>query len=128
MISLSGIARGELADELARRHGDVDDAGLVEAEDDPALQGRGRVVEMHDGAAGAADRLEAALDQLGPGLGQHLDRDVVRDEVLLDELADKVKVGFRRGRKSDLDLLEAELDEELEHPPLAVGPIGSTSA
>ena len=83
--------------------------GSVEAEDDAALQGRGRVVEMHDRAPGAADRLEGALDQLGARLGQHLDRDVVGDQVLLDELADEIEIGLRRGREADLDLLEAEL-------------------
>ncbi len=76
-----GHRSGEFPNELGAIDGDVYDPGLVEAEDDPALQGGGRVVEVHDGAAGAADRLEAALDQLGPGLGQNLDRDIVRDEV-----------------------------------------------
>jgi hypothetical protein len=29
-----------------------------------------------------------------PALGQHLDRDVVGDQVVLDELADEVEVGL----------------------------------
>ena len=76
---------------------------------------------MHDGAPGAADRLEAALDQLGARLGQHLDGDVLGHEIALDQLADKGEIGLGRGRKADLDLLEAELDQKVEHPPLAVG-------
>ena len=92
--------RGQLADQPGAGHRDVDDAGLVEPEDDAALQGRGRVVEMHDRAPGAADRLEGALDQLGARLRQHLDRHVVGDQVLLDELADKVEIGLRGGRES----------------------------
>ena len=43
----------------------------------------------------AADRLVRPLDQLGPSLREHLDRDVVGDQVFLDELADEVEVGLR---------------------------------
>ena len=46
----------------------------------------------------------------------------VGHEILLDELADKGEIGLRRGRKADLDLLEAELDQQVEHAALAVGP------
>ena len=41
---------------------------------------------MDDGAPGAADRLEGAPDQLLARLGQHLDGDVVGDQLLVDEL------------------------------------------
>ena len=116
-----GIGVGQLLDQLGARHGDVDDAAIVHAEHDAALQGRGRVVEMDDGALGAAAGLEGALDQLGPALRQHLDGDVVRDHLVLDQLAHEVEIGLRRGRKPDLDLLEAHLAEQLEHPRLAVG-------
>ena len=111
----------QLLHQLGARHGDVDDAGIVGAEHDAALQGRGRVVEMDDGALGAAAGLEGALDQLGPALRQHLDGDVVRDHLLLDQLAHEVEIRLRRRREADLDLLEAHLHEELEHPRLAVG-------
>ena len=39
----------------------------------------------------------------------------------LDELADEVEVGLAGGREADLDLLVAHADQQLEHPPLAVG-------
>ena len=67
-----------------------------------------------------ADRLEAALDQLGPGLGQHLDRHIIGDQPLLDQLADESKVGLRCRGKADFDLLEAEPHQQLEHPAFAV--------
>ena len=73
-------------------------------------------------------RLVGALDQLVPALGQHLDRDVVGDQVLLDQLADEVEVGLAGRREADLDLLEAHLHQRLEHAPLALGSIGSMRA
>ena len=55
--------------------GDVDDAVLVGAEHDPALQ---RATSSCRGARSAClaprDRLEGALDQVLAGLGEHLDR------------------------------------------------------
>ncbi len=76
---------------------------------------------MDDGALGAAARLERALDQLRPALRQHLDGDVVGDHFLFDQLADELEVGLRRRGEADLDLFVAHLDEQLEHPRLAVG-------
>src|SRR5262249_3847685 len=49
-----------------------------------------------------------------------LDRDVVRYQVLLDQLAHEVEVGLRGGWKTDLDLLVAELHQRAEHPHLAL--------
>ena len=77
---------------------------------------------MHDRPPGAADRGKAALDQFGSRLGQHLDGDVLGHEIRFDQLADKGEIGLRGGRKPDLDLLEAELDQEVEHAALALGP------
>ena len=42
-------------------------------------------------------------------------------EVLVDELADEVEVGLGGRREADLDLLEAHLHQDLEHPQLAGG-------
>ena len=111
---------GQLAAEAGRAHRDVHDAGPVEAEDDPALEGGGGVVEVHHRPRGAAQRLVGALDLLGPRLGEDLDDHVVRDQVLLHELADEVEVGLGRGREAHLDLLEAALHQQVEHPPLAL--------
>jgi hypothetical protein len=111
--------RGQLLAEDGPAHRDVDDAGPVEPEHHPALQGGGGVVEVHEGPRGAAQRLERALDLLGPGLGQHLDHHVVRDQVLLDQLPDEVEVGLGGGREADLDLLEAAAHQQVEHPALS---------
>ena len=62
--------------------GDLLDARAVEAEHDAALRGRRRVVQMHDRAPGALQRLERALDQRRARLRQHLHVDVVGDQVL----------------------------------------------
>jgi hypothetical protein len=99
---------------------DVDDALLVGTEHDVALQDAGRVVQVHDGLLGPGDRLVRALDQVLASLGQHLDGDVLRDQVLVDELTDEVEVGLARRREPDLDLLVPHADEQLEHDALAL--------
>jgi len=55
-------------------------------------------------------------------LRQHLDRHVIGDEPLIDEFADKGEIGLGGGGKADLDLFEAELHQQVEHAPLAIGP------
>ena len=101
----------------ARRDGD--DAGPVGAEHHPALRDGGGVVEVHDGPGGAGHGLESAVDQLVAGLGEHLDGDIFRDQILGDELAAEVEVGLGGGREADLDLLEAHVDEMVVHALLA---------
>ena len=99
---------------------DVDDPLLVGAEDDLALQDARGVVEVDDRLLRAGDRLVRALDQVLARLGQHLDRDVVGDQVLFDELANEVEVRLARRREADLDLLVAHAHEQVEHDPLAL--------
>ncbi len=74
---------------------------------------------MDHRARGAAQRLEGALDQFGTRLHDDLDRHVVRDQVLLDQLTHEVEVDLARRREPDLDLLEAHGDELPEQPVLA---------
>ena len=76
---------------------------------------------MHDGRAGAGQRLEGPLDQLLPALHQHLDLDVVGDQVLVDDEALEVVVGLRRRGEAHLDLLEPHVDQRLEQRQLALG-------
>ena len=111
--------RRELLAERRAAHGEIADAVLVEPEDDAPLRRRGRVVEVHDRAPRALDRLVGALDQLRPRLREDGDRRVRRDQVVLDQVADEVEVGLRRGREADLDLLDPELEQQVEHPLLA---------
>ena len=79
---------------------DLDDARFAEAEDDAALELGRRVVEVDDRPRRAAQALEGAFDELATALGQHLDGDVVGDQVVLDEQPDEVVVRLRRGRES----------------------------
>ena len=111
---------GERLDLLGGGDRDLAHAGAVGAEDDFALQRRGRIVEVQDDLLGAFDRLEGALDQLRPTLGQHLDRDAVGDPAAFDDRADEIEIGLRGGGKRDLDLLEAHADEQIEHAVLAI--------
>ena len=90
-----------------------------EAEHHPAEHRRGGVVHVHGGLAGADQRLDGALDQLLPGLGQHRDADVVGHPAGLDEAADEVEIGLAGGREADLDLLVAHPDQQVEHGVLA---------
>ena len=109
----------ELAAQLRSVDRDVDDPLLVEPEHHLALEWVGRVVEVHDRPRRALQALVGALDQFLAALHQHLDRHVVGDPVLLDQLAHEVEVRLARRRESDLDLLETHRHEFLEHPHLA---------
>jgi hypothetical protein len=119
-VGVRGVDLRVLLAEPRALGGDVRDAVAVQPEDHPPLERGGRVVEVHDGAPRAAQRLEGAVDQVLPALGQHLDRDVLGDQVLLDQLPDEVVVGLAGRGEADLDLLVAHLHQELEHPPLAL--------
>jgi hypothetical protein len=99
--------------------GQLDDAVLVQPEHDAAHHRRRRVVQVHDGPPCAHERLERAPDQRLAGLRQHLDGDVVGHQIVVDQLAHEVELDLRRGREADLDLLEADVHEGLEHPQLA---------
>ena len=113
-------ARLELAGQLGRRHRDFSDAFLVLAEHDLALQRVGAVVEVHNRPFGADQALVGALDQRLAALRQHLHRDVVRNQVFFDKLAHEVEVRLAGRWEADLNLLEAHLDQRVEHAPLAL--------
>ena len=104
---------------LGAAGGDLDDAGPVGAEHHPALGNRGGVVEVHNGPGRAGHGLERAVDQFVTGLGEHLDGDVVGDQILFDELAAEVEVGLGGCREAHLDLAEAHVDEVVVHALLA---------
>jgi hypothetical protein len=111
----------ELAAETGGLDRDVDDAVLVQPENDATLQDRCRVVEVDDRLLRAADRVEGAVHEVVTTLGQHLDGHVVGDVVSLDELPHEVEVGLARRREPDLDLLVAHPHEQVEHALLALG-------
>src|SRR6185437_8236036 len=68
---------------------------------------------------GAAQTFERASDELRSRLRQNLDSDVLRNQPALNQLPREVEVGLRSRRKPDLDLLEPNLQQLLEHPHLA---------
>ena len=49
-----------------------------------------------------------------PRLGEHLDRHIVRDHVLLDQSAEKLILCLRCSRETDLDHFKSDVYEELE--------------
>ena len=58
----------------------------------------------------ALDSLKSLFDDVFSGLGQYLDGHVVRNQVLLDQSTAELVLGLGSGRKTDLDLLEADLN------------------
>ena len=113
--------RHKVADQLGPGDRDPLDAFAVETEHQASLRRRRRVVQMDDGALRAVERLERALDLRLARLGEHLDRHVIGNQPLDDQLAREVVVGLRRRRKADFDFLVAHPHQEAEHPQLAVG-------
>ena len=73
------IALGVLAHLRGTAHGNIDDAGAVESKDHAPLRDGGRIVDMHDRAPRALERLVGARDELRARLGQHLNGDIVRN-------------------------------------------------
>ena len=59
-------------------------------------------------------RLEGAGDQVLAALAEDLDRDVVRDPVLLDQAPGEIELDLGGRREADLDLLEADPHQHLE--------------
>ncbi len=98
----------------------LDALGLVDIEHHTTEHRIGGVVDVNDGVLGALERFKGALDQVRAGLGQYLDGDVVRDLVFLDQAAHEVEVGLGGGGEAHLDLLEANLDQQIEETLLAL--------
>ena len=74
---------------------------------------------MQDGVRRAVETFDRAVDQMLARLRQHLDGDVLRHMAAFDQLAKEIVVGLGCRGKSYLDLLEAHIDQKLEHPHLA---------
>ena len=81
---------------------------------------------MHDGPPGALQRVQGGLDQVFPGLGEHLDRHVLGHRIRLDQLTQKFPLTSRRGGKAHLDLAKAHRHQGIEEPALGLGPHGLT--
>jgi hypothetical protein len=70
------------------------------------------------------DGIERSPDQLGARLRQHLNGDILGHEIALDQFAHEIEIRLRSGGKTNFDLLEAELDQKIEHAALALGTHG----
>ena len=75
---------------------------------------------MHDRLVGAFQRLESAGDQFRTALDENLQRHVGGHITMLDAPAGEVEVGLRSRGETDLDFLEAHVQQQLEHARLAV--------
>src|SRR5882757_9794713 len=73
---------------------------------------------MHNRSSRPGEALERARNQLSTRLGEHLNRHVFGNEVLLNQLPDKIEIRLRGSREADFDLFEPDLHEMLEHPEL----------
>ena len=71
-----------------------------------------------DGIGDAAYRRDGSFDQVAAGRGEHHDRHVVGCDVGVGDEADEVEVGLRSRGISDLDLLVAHPNHQLEEPSL----------
>ena len=80
----------------------------------PALSRRRGIVQVDDHPFGTHQRLDGPLDQIFPGLDQHLDGHVFRNPIFLDEPPIEGELGVRCRWESDLDLLEAAVHQRLE--------------
>jgi hypothetical protein len=83
---------------------------------------------MRNGPLGTFQAGEGATDQILAGLGQHLDRHIVRYPTTVDQAAHEIEIGLRRRWKSDLNFFEAHADQQIEKRRLRSLSIGSINA
>ena len=69
---------------------------------------------MYDYIFGSLYCLKGFLDNMFSGLSQHLDRHVVRDQVLFNQGTEEGIFRFGSGRKSYLNLLKSNLHQHFE--------------
>ena len=119
--------RGILKTEIGFRHfrrvfveeagpflGDFNNFILAHLKDLLPLGQGGRVIQMNDSLFRSFQRLEGLLDDVFPGLGQHLDGHVIGNQVVFDQCPEKGILGFRGGREPHFDFLETQLYQELK--------------
>ena len=105
----------QFVDQVRRVGGNLGDAVHVHLEDHLPLEGGGGVVEVQDYVFRALDGLKGLLDQMGPGLDQHLDGHVVGNVTSLDQLPADLIFRFGGGGEADFDLLDADVHQGVEH-------------
>ena len=102
----TGIRR--LFDKTGSIDSDIPNAVTIEAEHKLPLHGRGTVVEVNHRALDSLERGKRFLNQVWPGLRQHLNGHALRNPVLLNQFSQKRKVVTRSRREAHFDLGEAD--------------------
>src|SRR6188768_2573722 len=72
----------------------------------------------------APRKLSIVANQFLARLRDHHDRDVVGNQLLLDEIAHRLEIRIRRRRKAHFDFLEAHADQRLEQALLGLAAHG----
>ena len=75
---------------------------------------------MNDGVFRALQTFVRALNQFCTALNQHLNNDIIRNQVFLNDLTNEIKVRLARCGKPDFNLFEAHVDKSLEHAHFAL--------
>ena len=96
----------------------------VHVEDDAPKAGCTSVIQVDHGTRGTSSRFNSALDEFGASLSERNDSDVIWNQLVVDQLAYKIKIRLRRRRKSNLDLFEADLNQQFKKPQLALNTHG----
>ena len=105
--SVSGMRVGERLDQPDLLRDQLHHFRHAHAEHHAAPHRRRGVVHVHDGAARTAQRFDRAADQFLARLREHHERDVIGNQLLLDEIAHGLEVRVGRRRKADFDFLDA---------------------
>ena len=75
---------------------------------------------MHNGVLGTFDAFKRALDQIFAALHEDLDGHIIRNKILVDEVAAEIKIGLRGRWKADFNFLETDFEQGIPHPHLAL--------
>ena len=114
VIGIRLIRLGQFPDQLCTGNGDVDDAVHVFLENHAALELRGGIVEMNDDILCAVNRFKGLADEMLTCLNQHLNGDIVRNQIVVNQGTEEFIFRFRGGREADFDFLEPDLNRQLE--------------
>ena len=124
----SSAARGERFDGVEIEIGEhaLHEDGVATDDEIGRLDGDRKrdVGRQNDGATCAAQALDRAADQFLARLRQHHQRDVVRHQLLLDEISHGLEIRVGCGRETHFDFLEADADQRLEQPLLGLAAHG----
>ena len=96
-------------DRLDAVYGNLLDLLAARVEDHVALQGIGRIVDVHNRVRNALDGLEGSANQVLAALREHLDMHIRRNHLPQRKQTEEVKFNLRGRRKADLDFPKAQL-------------------